>query len=167
MLRDIPQILLVDDNRPDLDLVQEACSDAGMTAIFHCARDVQEALQCLARLVLQDVGIDLIVLDLLLPGSDGFRLLEHLQSQERLSTVPVLVLSGSSDMHHVDRCFRLGAAGYLYKPVMYDDYRVIASRMGELLEQTPPPPRPGPTLPEREELLWSMHAPGQWAGVGG
>ena len=166
-MKDLPQILLVDDSRQDLDLVQEACADAGLAAIFHLARDGQEALTTVTRLALQGVDLDLVVLDLAMPGKDGFRVLQHLQSKERLKTVPVLVLTGSDDMRHVDRAFRLGADFYLYKPAVYDDYRVVAQRIAELLEATPKPTRPGPTLEEREELLWSLHSPNKWAGLGG
>jgi CheY-like chemotaxis protein len=166
-MRDLPQILLVDDNRSDLELVQEACADCGLTAIFHVARDGAEALQAIARLSLQNVDLDLIVLDLFLPQKDGFRVLEHLQSKHRLSSVPVVVLTGSADMGHVERCFQLGADFFLWKPAVYNDYQVIAQRILELLEAPPRPRNPAPTLVEREEMMWGLHSPGKWAGLGG
>jgi CheY-like chemotaxis protein len=166
-MRDLPQILLVDDSRQDLELVQEACADSGLTAIFHISRDGAEAVQALTRLSLQGVDLDLIVLDLFMPQKDGFRVLQHLQSQERLESVPVIVLTASADMGHVERCFRLGADFFLWKPAVYEDYHVIAQRILELLEAPPRPRNPAPTLVEREELMWGLHSPGKWAGLGG
>jgi CheY-like chemotaxis protein len=166
-MRDLPQILLVDDCRQDLDLVQEACADAAIAAIFHLSRDGDEALQTITRLALQGLQLDLIVLDLFLPTKDGFRVLQHLQSKSRLREVPVLVLTASADMRHVDRCFRLGADFYLWKPTVYEDYRIVAERIAGLLDAPPKPTRPLPTTAEREELMWSLHSPNRWAGLGG
>ncbi len=166
-MKDLPQILLVDDNRQDLDLIQEACADAGVSAIFHISGDGQDAIQFLTRLALENVTLDLIVLDLFLPRKDGFRVLQHIQSKERLSSVPVLVMSGSDDMRHVERCFKLGADFYLWKPTVYDDYHAIANRIAELLDAPPRPIHPAPSMEEREELMWSLHSPSRWAGLGG
>ncbi|MBA3710597.1 MAG: response regulator [Planctomycetes bacterium] len=165
---DLPQILLIDDSRPDLDLVQEACSDAGVHAIFHLCHDGRDAIQFLTRPALESVTLDLIVLDLFLPRTDGFSVLEFLQrSDHRLGEIPVLVLTGSGDMRHVERCFKLGAAFYLWKPAMYQDYTAIAHRIAELLHAPPRTPRPTPSLVEREDLMLNVHSPGRWAGLGG
>ncbi|MBA2479137.1 MAG: response regulator [Planctomycetes bacterium] len=165
---DLPQILLIDDNRQDLDLVQEACADAGIHAIFHLSHDGRDAIQFLTRLALEDVALDLIVLDLFLPRKDGFTILEFLRRDDHhLADIPVLVLSGSGDMRHVERCFKLGAAFYLWKPSVYQDYTAVAHRIGELLHAPPRSPRSAPSLKQREELMWSLHSPGRWAGSGG
>lgn len=166
-MNELPHILLVDDNRGDLELVQEACADAGMAAVFHLARDGHEAVRTLTRLRLQGVVVDLVVLDLLLPGRDGFRVLSFLRHQAGLAAIPVLVLTGSAEMRHVDRAYRLGADYYLYKPVIYDDYHVVAARIAALLDQPPRPSQPLPQAREREDLLWSLHSPSTWTGLGG
>src|SRR5258708_7824151 len=126
LMTDLPHILLVDDNRQDLDLIQEACADAGVRAIFHLSGDGQDAIQFLTRLALENVTLDLVVVDLFLPRKDGFCVLQHLQGEKRLVAIPVLVMTSSGDMRHVERCFQLGADFYLWKPTMYDDYRSVA-----------------------------------------
>ena len=166
-MSDLPQILLIDDNRQDLDLVQEACADSGLAAIFHLARSSKEALEAIDRLTLQGVALDLIVLDLFVPEKEGFEVLEHLQARAPLAAIPVLVLTGSSRMEDVDRSFRLGADGFLWKPTVYDDYRVVAERMAELLQSPAGPTRPSPTLADRQELMWGLQSPGRWAGQSG
>jgi CheY-like chemotaxis protein len=138
-----------------------------MAAVSHVARDGREALQAIVRLSSQEVALDLVVLDLNLPQQDGFRVLEHLQGTERLRDIPVLVLTGSALMEHVERCFRLGADAFLWKPAVYNEYQIVASRIAELLESPTRPPRVPPTLSEREALMWNLNSPEQWAGTGG
>jgi CheY-like chemotaxis protein len=139
-----------------------------MTAVFHLSHDGRDAIQFLTRLALEGVRLDLIVLDLFLPRTDGFAVLAFLQrGDHHLDDIPVLVLSGSGDMRHVERCFRLGAAFYLWKPTLYHDYAAVAQRISQLLHAPPRTPRPSPSLTEREELMWGLHSPGRWAGSGG
>jgi DNA-binding response OmpR family regulator len=59
---------------------------------------------------------DLIVLDLVLPGLDGFRFLEQLKSEAAISSVPVLVLTAYGLEENRRRSLDLGASGFLTKP---------------------------------------------------
>jgi CheY-like chemotaxis protein len=164
----LPQILLIDDSRQDLDLIQEACADHGVQAVFHLAQDGHEGIQCLGRLAQDGSSLNLVVLDLFLPRKDGFAVLQHLQSPKHpYRDVPVLVLSASADMRHVERSFKLGASFFLWKPAVYDDYAAVAQRISDLLNAPPKPPDPGPLLKEREEAMWNLHSPSRWAGLGG
>lgn len=61
----------------------------------------------------------LVLLDLNLPGTDGRTVLETLQNDPRLQALPVVVLSTSSNTRDVERCYQLGANGYLTKPIQY------------------------------------------------
>jgi CheY-like chemotaxis protein len=134
--RDTPHILLVDENPQDLALIQESCADCSLPAVFHIAHDGEEALACMNRLSQAGARPDLIVLDIILPKQDGFHVLRELKRQASSRPTPVLVLTGSCDMRHVDRSFRLGASDYLYKPVVYGDSRVVAEHIAELLHLT-------------------------------
>jgi len=57
----------------------------------------------------------LVLLDLLMPGVDGFQVLEALRAQERIARTPVIVLSNLGEQQHVDRAKSLGADDYLVK----------------------------------------------------
>lgn len=57
----------------------------------------------------------LIVLDLLLPGIDGFQILQEIRSDLRLKELPVIVLSNLGEQEHIDRAKMLGADDYLVK----------------------------------------------------
>lgn len=60
---------------------------------------------------------DLILLDVSLPGLDGFEVLQRLKQAPATAAIPVLMVTGHRDTEHKVRCFELGAADYLVKPV--------------------------------------------------
>lgn len=57
----------------------------------------------------------LVVLDLLLPGIDGFQVLQEIRNEPRLKELPVIVLSNLGEQEHIDRAKMLGADDYLVK----------------------------------------------------
>ena len=71
----------------------------------------------------------LVLLDLNLPGADGRELLTLLRCQENPSAIPVVVLSTSDNPRDIDACYRLGAAGYLCKPMKLE---LFAQRIRDL-----------------------------------
>lgn len=64
----------------------------------------------------QRQGIDLIILDLMMPVMDGYSALEALRGDERTATIPVMVLSARSDAESQRRCQEFGVDTYLQKP---------------------------------------------------
>jgi putative two-component system response regulator len=67
---------------------------------------------------------DLIILDLGLPAGDGFSVMERLQANNILSTIPVIVVSGRDRNANRDRAIKAGAKAFLQKPV--DNARILA-----------------------------------------
>jgi len=59
----------------------------------------------------------LILLDLNLPGMDGAEVLMAVKADPSLKTIPVVVLTTSHAVGDIDRCYGLGAAGYIRKPI--------------------------------------------------
>lgn len=93
-------------------------------AVKHLGHDPIEADSgeaALARLDAHD--IDLILLDIMMPGIDGFDVLATLRTDKRLASIPVLVISGiEGDMQSVARAIELGAADFLpkdFEPVLF------------------------------------------------
>jgi DNA-binding response OmpR family regulator len=68
---------------------------------------------------------DLIILDLGLPAGDGFSVLERLKVNEKLSLIPVIVLSGRDRVGNWDRAIKAGAKTFLQKPVPNDKLLAI------------------------------------------
>ena len=77
-------------------------------------------------------GIDLIILDLMLPGMDGYEVLQHLKSDPKTRHIPVLMISALDEMDSVVRCIELGAEDYLPKPF---DPVLLNARIGASLEK--------------------------------
>ncbi len=80
---------------------------------------------------------DLMILDLGLPAGDGFSVLERLKVNERLSSIPVIVLSGRDRVGNWDRAIKAGAKTFLQKPVTND--KLLAVIRLVLAEREPGP----------------------------
>jgi CheY-like chemotaxis protein len=114
------RILHVEDNKEDLILFGRACDAAGLPAIFHPVEDGQEAIAYLrgeGEFGDRDEHPfpDLIVLDLNLPGMDGFNFLKWLKEESGFS-IPVLVFTVSGSAEDKAKALAAGAAGYFVKP---------------------------------------------------
>ena len=103
-------VLVVEDDNDLLKLVGEIMRTAGFAMRF--ARTVAEL-----RSELLNAGVpDLVLLDVRLPDGDGFDVLEALRNDARFASMPVVMMTGRSQGHHVARGLSLGADGYITKP---------------------------------------------------
>jgi CheY-like chemotaxis protein len=66
--------------------------------------------------IAREKQVDLILLDILMPGMDGYAVLEKLKTGEDTRSIPVIMLTAVHEMDSVVRCFELGADDYLTKP---------------------------------------------------
>lgn len=119
MAGSVRPILLIEDSDEDFDVTASALRLAGVTQpILRCANS-HDALDYIHQRQAYTAAPRplLVLLDLNLPGLDGRRLLRELHGAEWLATVPVIVLTTSTNPRDVDLCYRQGASGYLVKPV--------------------------------------------------
>ena len=85
-----------------------------------------------------------IFVDNTLPGFGGADLVAEIRKMPNLKTVPVIVLSGSSDMNVVDRCSKAGANSFLEKPVDMTEYmKYVSTATNYWLNLNLLPPRIG------------------------
>ncbi|HEX9791608.1 MAG TPA: adenylate/guanylate cyclase domain-containing protein [Kiloniellales bacterium] len=104
------RILVVDDNDSNRGLLSRRLSRDG--------HQVFEAISGRTALDLLSLHVvDLILLDLLMPEMNGFQVLAELKRDERLRGVPVVIISGLTDMDGIIRCIEAGAEDYLTKPI--------------------------------------------------
>jgi signal transduction histidine kinase/DNA-binding response OmpR family regulator len=102
-----PTVVVVEDDRRSFDLLRAYLEAAGARVVS--ARDGEEGLDTVRRL--SPAGV---ILDILLPGIDGWEVLARLKSDPRTTAIPVIVVSMLDER---GRGFALGAAEYLVKPV--------------------------------------------------
>lgn len=118
-------ILVVDDNDLNRDLLGRRLQQLGHEV--DTVGDGDTALRMLRRR-----PYDVVLLDIIMPGLDGYQVLERLQGDAELATVPVLVISALTEMHSVARCIKLGAVDFLPKNV---DPVVLQARVSRSIEQ--------------------------------
>ncbi|MEE9604655.1 MAG: response regulator [Candidatus Scalindua sp.] len=66
--------------------------------------------------------IDLIILDLNLPKLSGIDVLKFIKNNANFSSIPIIILSTSSDQETIDEAFKIGASDYIIKPDSYDAF---------------------------------------------
>ncbi len=127
------EILLVEDNPPDVRLTVEALKDAKVRNNLHVAADGVEAMAFLRR---QGKHVhaphpDLILLDLNLPKKDGREVLEEIKSDDALKHIPVVILTTSQAEQDVLRTYRLSANAYVTKPVDLERFLQVVRSIEE------------------------------------
>jgi CheY-like chemotaxis protein len=139
-------ILLVEDNRMDIELTLDAFTEARLKNVIHVTRSGQEALDYLfGRDQFSDRETHplpgLILLDLKLPGIDGFEVLRQVKAAPFLKRLPVVILTSSKEEGDRALSYDIGANSYLVKPVSFDGFLgVIRQIEGYWLSLNAPPP---------------------------
>ena len=120
-------ILLVEDNRMDVELTLDAFHEAKLLNTIHVASNGQEALDYVfghGRYADRSAFPmpNLILLDLKLPGIDGFEVLRQIKSTPILKRLPVVILTSSKEEGDRALSYDQGANSYLVKPVSFDGF---------------------------------------------
>lgn len=108
------RVLVVDDTALSRQVLARAVTALGHEAVT--AADGAAALDLL-RSASDAAGIDVVLLDLLMPVLDGFATLQQIKQDPSLAHVPVIMVSAVDELDSVIRCIELGATDYLPKPV--------------------------------------------------
>lgn len=120
-------ILLVEDNPDDERLTLRALRRGNITNPVIVARNGEEALQQLQGM--RPLPL-VVLLDLKLPKVNGLEVLRQLRSQAATRTLPVVVLTSSSEESDIFNSYHLGANSYVRKPVSMDDFTTAVERLG-------------------------------------
>lgn len=106
--------LVIDDAPETLGLVSRALEESGMTVLV--ARSGQEGIDLAQR-----VQPDVILLDAIMPGMDGFETCRLLKAPPVSQHAPVIFMTGMSDSEHILRGLKAGGVDYITKPVVLDE----------------------------------------------
>lgn len=103
-------VLIVDDVPDNLSLLHDALDEEGYTVLV--ATHGEAALQRASQAV-----PDIILLDAVMPGMDGFEVARRLKAQPETSHIPIIFMTGLSQTEHVVAAFQAGSADYVVKPI--------------------------------------------------
>jgi pilus assembly protein CpaE len=117
------RVFVVDDDPSTRRLLQLSLEGEGYEV--QTASDGQEGLRRI-----QDELPDLVILDIVMPGLDGFGFVRQLRQDPRTAEVPIMILSSRAEVHDRVKALKLGADDYLTKPA---DLPEIIARVGTLL----------------------------------
>ena len=107
-------ILVVDDTPETLGFLTDTLDDAGFTVLI--ATDGESALT-----LVDQITPDLVLMDALMPGMDGFETCRRLKNEKLLSHVPVVFMTGLSETEHVVQGLAAGGVDYVTKPIIVEE----------------------------------------------
>ncbi len=102
------KVLIIEDEEILCNLLQKKVSSAGYET--YIARDGEEGIK-----KVREVQPDLVLLDIVMPKMGGFEVLEEMNKDEKLSSIPVVVVSNSGQPVEIDRAQKLGVKDWLVK----------------------------------------------------
>ncbi len=122
-------ILLVEDNPLDLDLTLRAFKSNKLENPVLTARDGEEALAYIDKWEKGEPRPVVILLDLNMPKVNGLEVLKVLKNHPRFKTIPVVVLTTSSESSDFREAYKLGANSYIVKPVDFEKFLEVAKQI--------------------------------------
>ncbi len=140
-------MLLVEDSPEDREATMRAFKKAGMANPIYCCVSGDDALDYLFQ---RGKYVDaqhaprptLILLDLNMPGTDGREVLAEVKQSERLRSIPVIILTTSTDSRDVESCYQMGANSYVKKPVDLEGFMLSVQRLKDFWFEVVVLPKP-------------------------
>jgi len=122
------QILLIEDDTIEVMKFVKVTENSGLKHQIIETRNGEEALKFLNN---TKPLPDIIVLDLNMPKINGIEFLSTLKKSKNLKHIPAIVLTTSNNPKDIMECYKIGIAGYIIKPLKYEDYVVRVERILE------------------------------------
>ncbi|MCC6363604.1 MAG: response regulator [Bryobacterales bacterium] len=144
-MNQLREILLVEDSPNDVELTLEALSEYNLANKVVVARDGEEALDFLyrrARFAKREDSLPaFVLLDIKLPKLSGLEVLQLIRADEKLKSVPVVMLTSSREESDLIQSYQLGVNAYVVKPVAFADFLNAVKEIGAfwaILNELPP-----------------------------
>jgi CheY-like chemotaxis protein len=109
-------VLVVDDNDMNRDVLSRRLQREG-----YVVSTVENGKRALEVLGLEKY--DIVLLDIMMPDMDGFETLKRIRGNDKLKTLPVIMLTSLNEMDDVKKCVGLGANDYVLKPYNIEDLK--------------------------------------------
>ena len=128
------QILIAEDDDGHAKLIQDRLESVGVRNQVRRFRNGDEIWAFLSGEGGLVPGEEyLLLLDIRMPGLDGVEVLRRMKADERLKTIPVIMLTTTDDPREVENCYKLGCNSYLTKPVQFEKFAEVVRRLGLFL----------------------------------
>ncbi len=117
------RILLIEDDQDHAELIASVLKEEntkGVKTVIILKKDGQEAINYFQHETIPQIS--LVILDLNLPKVNGMDVLKFVKNNSRYCSVPIIVLSTSSNQDTIDEAYKNGANGYFIKPDTYEDF---------------------------------------------
>jgi len=116
----LPMLLVVDDNREILDLLHDSLTQYDVRT----AQDAEEALK-----VLKDQRPDVVITDIMMPGTDGFSLTRQIKENKHTMNIPLIILSARGTEEDRVRALEVGADAFIDKPFSLNYLKAVISQL--------------------------------------
>jgi two-component system, chemotaxis family, response regulator Rcp1 len=125
----------VDDDAGDCRLVKESLKDSKRTSSLHVVHSGDEALAYLRKATGRQRP-DIVLLDINMPGKDGFATLREIRAEDALTGLPIVMLTTSTDERDVLESYRLHANCFVSKPSSFADFGAAVREIEEFWVET-------------------------------
>jgi CheY-like chemotaxis protein len=118
-MNNVLKIMLIEDDMIEIMKLKRVISTLKLNHTIIEANNGEEALNLLSK---KDNLPEIIFLDLNMPKLNGIEFLNILKNHQVLKYIPVIILTTSNNHRDVLECYKTGIAGYILKPLRYEDY---------------------------------------------
>jgi CheY-like chemotaxis protein len=163
----IRHILLAEDDPRDAKLTLDALENhrlANKVFVVHDGEAVLDYLYCEGKFKGREGGNPVaLLLDLKMPKVDGLEVLKIMKADERLKSIPVIMLTSSREIPDLMECYALGVNAYVVKPVDFQEFENAVNQLGifwaGINEPPPQDGKPGNSLsPTATQFLTNTKA---------
>jgi len=144
-MMDLKTILLAEDNPLDVELTLEALSEHNLANNVIAVKDGVEVMEYLCYegkyKLRQNGNPAVLLLDIKMPRMDGIEVLQSIRGNEKLKTLPIVMLTSSREEPDLKKSYELGVNAYVVKPVNFDNFINAIKQIGvfwALLNELPP-----------------------------
>ncbi|ULC60359.1 response regulator [Flaviramulus sp. BrNp1-15] len=113
------KVLLIEDDMIEVMKLNRVITSLNLSHKIIEANNGEEALKLLEK---KDNLPDIILLDLNMPKINGIEFLSILKDDDTLKYIPTIILTTSNNERDLIECYKIGIAGYILKPLKYEDY---------------------------------------------
>ncbi len=130
----LKRILLVEDDKKDVELTLAALGENKLANEVVVTRDGAEALDYLSRqgpfAAREEGNPAVVLLDLKMPKMNGLQVLAAMKAHAKLKTIPIVILTSSKESQDLDECYKHGVNAYVVKPVKFQDFVSAVKEIG-------------------------------------